>query len=120
MEPENITQTRNSGKKKFLIISLVAVLIIAVVIGYLFIPKDTLWPTAETTTVVQEKKIYTQDEKMRILANLAESAPKDTLSQDEKLRILQNLSKKAPTDTLSDAEKLRKLRALEASINQIN
>ena len=118
MEPEIITPAPEGNKKKFLIITIVSILVVAgVAYWYLFMQKDTSMPAAPATP---EKKAFTQEEKLKLLADLASSTPKDTPAQTaEKLRILQELAKKTPVDTASEtAEKLRLLQALASSTAQ--
>ena len=115
----------SGGKKKFLKIAFGVVFVAgAVAVWYFFMQKDaTLQRDAtlqleELAPVATEKKTYTQEEKLQILADLAKQAPKDTVSQAEKLRVLQTLSKQAPADTtISNEEKLRILQSL-SSVNQ--
>ncbi len=103
----------NESRKKFLIIALVAVL---VVVGVLFVKKWYMPQTAEVKTAIVIKRVYTHEERMKILADLSQAIPKDTTSQVEKMRILSNLSKKATVDTATTtAEKLKILEALAAN-----
>ncbi|MEK7148391.1 MAG: hypothetical protein AAB770_00570 [Patescibacteria group bacterium] len=111
MDTEETTQ--NESKKKFLIIALVAVL---VVVGVLFVKKWYMPKPAETKTAIATKRVYTHEERMKILTDLSQAIPKDTTSQVEKMRILSNLSKKVPIDgATSTAEKLKILEALAAN-----
>ena len=118
MEPEITEPATGGNKKKFLIISLALILVIAgATLGYLFMQKDN---PEQTAPVVTEKKVLTQEEKLKLLAELASSTPIDTPAQTgEKLRILRELAKKTPSDTASEtAEKLRVLQALASSTAQ--
>lgn len=112
MEPENATLS--GGKKKFFMITLGVVLVVVagLLVGYLFMQKDIL-PGAE-------KNVYTQEEKLKILADLASATPKDTVKQqEEKMKILQNIAKQTPISTASSTEeKLRVLQALAANAGQ--
>lgn len=121
MESENINPIPTSGKKRILITTLFAIVLVFMGVAvYLYTNREVVQQIAEVAPVVKEMKDYTQVEKEQILAKLASSLPNDTVSQAEKVRILQNLSKKLPTGTLSDEEKLRRLRALQTSIDQLN
>ncbi|MEK7148385.1 MAG: hypothetical protein AAB770_00540 [Patescibacteria group bacterium] len=107
MDTEETTQS--GGGKKFLTIALVAVLVVA---GVLFVKK---WytPQTEVKTAIIEKRVYTHEERMKILTDLAQAIPKDTTSQVEKMRILSAIAKRAPADTVTTtAEKLKILEAL--------
>lgn len=116
MEPEITTSVGN--KKKFVIAFAVILVVAGVALGYLFMQKDTPEQMADVATFAQEKKVYTQEEKEQILAQLALGLPKGTVSQAEKEAILRNLSKKLPADTLSREEKLRILSAIASSTKQ--
>ncbi|MBI5077882.1 MAG: hypothetical protein HZB11_00745 [Candidatus Yonathbacteria bacterium] len=114
MEPENTISLES--KKKFLTIALIAVLAIAAVV---FIKKWYASETAEVKTAPAAKKVYTQEEKMKILTDMAQTIPKDTTSQVEKMRILSNIAKRAPAATAtSTAEKLKILQSLAANAGQ--
>jgi hypothetical protein len=102
--------TSSESKKKFLTIALVAVLVVATV---LFVKKWYMPQTDEVKTSIVAKRVYTQEERMKILSDLAQAIPKDTTSQVEKMRILSNIAKRAPADTAtSTAEKLKILQVL--------
>ncbi len=108
MDTEETTQS--GGGKKFLTIALVAVLVVA---GVLFVKK---WYTPQAVgvkTAIIAKRVYTHEERMKILTDLAQAIPKDTTSQVEKMRILSAIAKRAPADTVTTtAEKLKILEAL--------
>lgn len=118
MEPEIVTTAPAGNKKKLFLVAVVIILaVVGAALGYLFMQKDT---PEQAVPVVAEKKVFTQEEKLKILAELASSTPKDTPAQTaEKLRTLQELAKKTPKDTPEQtAEKLRILQALASSTKQ--
>lgn len=115
MEPENTLQ--NKSKKKFLVISLVAIAVVSSVI-VLLIRNYTTLQIPEAPPVAQEKKAFTEAEKEEILTQLSKSIPENTISQKEKERTLLNLSRPIPVTTISDEEKQRILEALMSTQGQ--
>lgn len=63
------------------------------------------------------QKVYTQEEKAKILEDLAKSVPTNTVSQTERARTLKKLTTKAVTATTTPSaeDRLRILQALAGS-----
>lgn len=63
------------------------------------------------------QKVYTQEEKAKILEDLAKSVPTNTVSQTDRARTLKKLSVKAATATTTPSaeDRLRILQALAES-----
>lgn len=116
----NTEESTSSKSKKFLKIALGVFAVIVILLGTAFIltaRKNA--KQAEVPVVAPVKKEYTQEEKMQILAHIAQEALKDTTPQTEKVRILQNIAKQAPkTPAVSTADKLRILQELAVKTGQ--
>lgn len=114
------TPTVIGSRKKILIISLAVLAVGGVAVAYLFMQKDTpqqkQLAVIPTSIQVEEKKVYTEEEKKEILAQLALKLPKDTTTPEERTRILKDISKRHATTTISYEERLRILKELEAHI----
>ena len=113
MEPEQTS-------KKFLVIPLGVVVLIVAALVVLWInsadaPLDT--ETKEEVVIPKVERIYTEAEKLQILADIASSSQKDTTTTAQDLKTLQNLSKTAPPDKTSTEEKLRILESLSSGSN---
>ena len=111
MEPET---TASSGRK-FLIIALVVILVVAGgAYGYLFMQKDTPLPQA-VETVPLPTKTQAQIEQEKQIAQMVQAIPKDTMSQTEQNQLIKTIHKKT---TLSDEEKTKILQSIQTTQTQ--
>lgn len=115
MEPET-TPSRN--KKIFKIaLGVFAAIAVLLSVAYVLTARKNA-RQAEAPVITPVKKEYTQEEKLQILAHIAQEALKDTPPQAEKLRTLQTLAKQTPKSSASTTEKLNILQALATKSSQ--
>lgn len=108
-----------SGKKKFLIVALIAGVVLLLGVGVVsFIAKQerALHPEKKQPTAGVPSSVNTQEEKIQVLADVA--PPTKPVSSEENIRTLENLSKQSPKNTTSEEEKLRILQSLKSSSTQ--
>lgn len=115
MEPEITAPEGNGNKKKYLIITLVVILLaVGALLVYLFMQKDT--PGQQTvdvpTPVVQEKKIYTQAEKEDMIAKVTVASSSSEKEQIKKILILNKTPIEQSAIISSDEEKINILNAV--------
>lgn len=111
MEPEIPTEA-NGSKKKFLIIALAGILVVAGALGYLFMQKDTLLPQEEGSLLI---KTQTQIEKEKQIAQMVQAIPKSTMTQTERNQLVKSIPKKT---TLSSEEQTKLLQSIPPSVIQ--
>ncbi|MBI5400598.1 MAG: hypothetical protein HZB12_00565 [Candidatus Yonathbacteria bacterium] len=119
METEEITP---SGSKKFfkIVLGVFGVIVVLLTIAFILTKMKNAREAEVLTATPIVQKVYTQEDKLQILKDLASSTPKDTSTQQaEKLKVLKTLAKQAPKESASStAEKLRILQELAGKQTQ--
>lgn len=122
MPPNQIQEAekKKGSIKKIILVSFLALLLLVASFAVPMMLKQTLpIPVGDkaTTLLPKVQKIYTQEEKAKILEDLTKSIPMDSVSVADRTRTLKKLSTKtlSATTTTSVEDRLRILQALEAS-----
>ena len=111
MEPENTIPAPN--KKKFLLLSSIAIVGILVLIGYLFLQKNILVPQEETA--ILQTKTSEQIDKEKLITQIVQTIPENTLTPEETTQISKIIPKQK---TLTDAELAKIVQSIPSSTTQ--
>ena len=113
------SESTSPSSRKILVIASSVAVIILVLAGGMFILTNIKNAKQEEVQTVDVKKVYTKEEKLQVLTDLAKSAPNESTSQEDRLKTLQTLTNKTASTTASSTEdKLLILQSLAASSKQ--
>ncbi|KKU81134.1 MAG: hypothetical protein UY07_C0025G0005 [Parcubacteria group bacterium GW2011_GWA1_47_8] len=116
MPPDNLQKI--DSQKKNIIILLVVAFVLVFVGTIAFVQRQNRQQGDESVVEQQvseqpAKRTYTEEEKMKILAELKKGVPPSNLSPAEKKAILKALSARTSTSTYTEEEKANILRVLQ-------